>query len=176
MKFVERRPPTHLSRRISDAGFQSARPARCRYDAHLFWAHRCASAAIHPVLGQALPRLVSRRGCDVEAESRDYRGKLRKVLSIQSRWSWLVRARSSSARSGLGCPPEKIRINRTGNSVATISHGPRESPVDGRWRFCRPAADRKKGLIGHFVPLRFSIAKIHEPNCSSRARGRCSRN
>ena len=50
LKFVERQRTDRLSRGISAAG-QSARTARRRFDAYLFWAHRGSPAPFHPMLG-----------------------------------------------------------------------------------------------------------------------------
>src|SRR5207302_5047206 len=47
----------------------------------------------------------------------------------------------------LGCPPEKIRINRTGIPLEDFPFKPRVTPVDGAWHFaqaCRLIP--KKGL------------------------------
>jgi colanic acid/amylovoran biosynthesis glycosyltransferase len=94
------------------------------------------------------PCIVSFHGADVmlKAESPDYAAKLRRVFHSVP----LVLARSRSLERRLirlGCPPEKIRINRTGIPLPRFPMVRREAPVEGRWRFlqaCRLIP--KKGL------------------------------
>jgi colanic acid/amylovoran biosynthesis glycosyltransferase len=94
------------------------------------------------------PCIVSFHGADVmlKAENPDYAIKLRRVFEAVP----LVLARSRSLERRLitlGCPPEKIRINRTGIPLAKFPMMRREAPRDGRWRFlqaCRLIP--KKGL------------------------------
>src|SRR5689334_11431186 len=94
------------------------------------------------------PCIVSFHGADVmlKAESPDYAIKLRRVFEAVP--LVLVRSRSLERRLiTLGCPPEKIRINRTGIPLAQFPMVRREAPRDGRWRFlqaCRLIP--KKGL------------------------------
>lgn len=94
------------------------------------------------------PCIVSFHGADVmlKAESPDYAVKLRRVFHSVP----LVLARSRSLEQrliSLGCPPEKIRINRTGIPLEQFPLVRREAPQRGRWRFlqaCRLIP--KKGL------------------------------
>ncbi|MEO7166823.1 MAG: glycosyltransferase [Chthoniobacterales bacterium] len=94
------------------------------------------------------PCIVSFHGADVmlKAETPDYAGKLRKVFHAVP----LVLARSRSLEQRLiqlGCPAEKIRINRTGIPLQQFPMARREAPAKGRWRFlqaCRLIP--KKGL------------------------------
>lgn len=94
------------------------------------------------------PCIVSFHGADVmlKAESPDYAVKLRRVFEAVP----LVLARSRSLERrliNLGCPPEKIRINRTGIPLNQFPMLRREAPRDGQWRFlqaCRLIP--KKGL------------------------------
>ena len=94
------------------------------------------------------PCIVSFHGADVmlKAETPDYAAKLRKVFASVP----LVLARSRSLERRLiqlGCPAEKIRINRTGIPLAQFPTLRREAPLEGRWRFlqtCRLIP--KKGL------------------------------
>jgi len=94
------------------------------------------------------PCIVSFHGADVmlKAASPDYAAKLKKVFHAVP----LVLARSRSLERrlvGLGCPPEKIRINRTGIPLQQFPLIRREAPQNGRWRFlqaCRLIP--KKGL------------------------------
>jgi colanic acid/amylovoran biosynthesis glycosyltransferase len=78
----------------------------------------------------------------------------------------LVMARSHSLLSGLerlGCPKEKLRLNRTGIPLDQFPFQQRPMPVDGSWRFvqaCRLIA--KKGLataIRAFGKLRAKFPK-----------------
>ena len=94
------------------------------------------------------PCIVSFHGADVmlREDSPDYATKLRKVFHAVP----LVLARSRSLEQRLvrlGCPPEKIRINRTGIPLDQFPVRRREAPADGAWRFlqaCRLIP--KKGL------------------------------
>jgi len=94
------------------------------------------------------PCIVSFHGADVmlKAESPDYAAKLKKVFHSVP----LVLARSRSLERrliGLGCPPEKIRINRTGIPLQQFPAIRREAPQNGQWRLlqaCRLIP--KKGL------------------------------
>ena len=94
------------------------------------------------------PCIVSFHGADVmlKAESPDYAIKLRRVFEAVP----LVLARSRSLERRLitlGCPAEKIRINRTGIPLEQFPTVRREAPRDGHWRFlqaCRLIP--KKGL------------------------------
>ncbi len=108
------------------------------------------------------PCIVSFHGADVmlKAESPDYATKLRKVFHSVP----LVLARSRSLEQRLvrlGCPPEKIRINRTGIPLSQFPVRRRETPSQGRWRFlqaCRLIP--KKGLT---TCLR-AFALFHQAN------------
>jgi colanic acid/amylovoran biosynthesis glycosyltransferase len=94
------------------------------------------------------PCIVSFHGADVmlKAESPDYAIKLRRVFEAVP----LVLARSRSLERRLitlGCPAEKIRINRTGIPLSQFPMIRRKAPTEGRWRFlqaCRLIP--KKGL------------------------------
>jgi glycosyltransferase involved in cell wall biosynthesis len=68
-----------------------------------------------------------------KTDIRDYCPKLRQVFSAVP----LVLARSRSLAERLvhiGCPPEKVRISRTGLPLAEFPYIRREAPVDGQWR------------------------------------------
>jgi len=94
------------------------------------------------------PFVVSFHGADaaVDTERPAYRGQLREVFARAT----LVLARSESLLgqlASLGCPPEKLRLNRTGIPCGEIPYRERTPPADGRWRFfqaCRLV--EKKGL------------------------------
>jgi colanic acid/amylovoran biosynthesis glycosyltransferase len=112
------------------------------------------------------PCIVSFHGADVmiKTESPDYARKLRKVF--QSVPIVLARSRSLERRLvRLGCPPEKIRINRTGIPLEQFPVARRVGPPDGEWRFlqaCRLIP--KKGLM---TCLR-AFAIFHHENPRSR--------
>lgn len=82
----------------------------------------------------------------LKAANPDYAMKLRKVFHAAP----LILARSRSLERrliALGCPPERIRINRTGLPLAQFPMARREAPRDGAWHFlqaCRLIP--KKGL------------------------------
>ncbi len=95
------------------------------------------------------PCVVSFHGADImqrpgQAEYDAQLGELLRVIP-------LVLARSQSLADRLirlGCPPEKIRLNRTGVPLAQFPFKTRSLPADGEWRFvqaCRLIP--KKGLL-----------------------------
>ena len=97
-----------------------------------------------------LPALVSFHGADVmpRADQPGYIDRLRALLQTVP----LVLARSHSLKNrliDLGCPPDKIRLNRTGIPMDAFPVAvDRTFPTDGKWRFiqaCRLI--EKKGLF-----------------------------
>ena len=94
------------------------------------------------------PCIVSFHGADVasKADIVDYERKLRRMFEVVP----LVLARSQSLADRLvqlGCPPEKLRINRTGVPLSDFPFVEREPPPEGRWRLlqaCRLIS--KKGV------------------------------
>ena len=100
------------------------------------------------IAGWEKPCIVSFHGMDVQtrAAKPEYEAQLRELLRVVP----LVLARSISLRErliALGCPPEKIRLNRTGIPLGQFPFQNRTAPVDGAWRFvqaCRLIP--KKGL------------------------------
>jgi colanic acid/amylovoran biosynthesis glycosyltransferase len=81
------------------------------------------------------PCVVSFHGADVahKPEIKDYPGKLRRLFNAVP----LVFARSQSLAARLvqlGCPPEKLRINRTGIPLGEFPFAHREPPQDGKWK------------------------------------------
>jgi colanic acid/amylovoran biosynthesis glycosyltransferase len=104
-----------------------------------------------PLIAEAertLPVIVSFHGADVlgEMDKPAYRQAALEVLGRVD----LVLARSQSLAKALlqvGCPPEKIRLNRTGIPLQAFALRERTTPADGRWRLfqaCRLIA--KKGV------------------------------
>jgi colanic acid/amylovoran biosynthesis glycosyltransferase len=109
------------------------------------------------------PCVVSFHGADVaqKPEIKDYPAKLRRLFNAVP----LVFARSQSLIDRLvhlGCPPEKLRINRTGIPLNEFPFADREPPRDGKWRVvqaCRLIP--KKGVA---TSLRaFAIFKKDNP-------------
>ncbi len=81
------------------------------------------------------PCLVSFHGMDVARNPQvaNYAGKLRQLFGEVP----VVLARSQSLAQRLiqfGCPPEKIRLNRTGIPLTDFAFHRRDFPVDGKWR------------------------------------------
>ncbi len=100
------------------------------------------------LLRTPLPCVVSFHGMDIQprADQPGYVETLRGMLQFLP----LVMARSLSLKERLielGCPAEKIRINRTGIPMDAFPVVDRAFPADGKWRFvqaCRLI--EKKGL------------------------------
>lgn len=81
------------------------------------------------------PCVVSFHGADVAAktEIRNYGLKLKRLFNSVP----LVLSRSKSLSDrlvALGCPPEKLRLCRTGVPLRQFPFAQREAPTDGRWR------------------------------------------
>ncbi|MEO8440153.1 MAG: glycosyltransferase [Spartobacteria bacterium] len=145
LKFVERQPPiVYRGEYQLLANLLERRGADLM---HIYFGH--TGVHLLPFIQcWAKPCIVSFHGADVmlKAENPDYAAKLRKVF--QSVPVVLARSRSLERRLiRLGCPPEKIRINRTGIPLAQFPMARRATPTDGCWRFlqaCRLIP--KKGL------------------------------
>ena len=110
------------------------------------------------------PCVVSFHGADVAVKEdiADYPAKLRRLFGAVP----LVFARSQSLANRLiqfGCPPEKLRLNRTGVPLEEFPFVDRQQPRNGRWRMmqaCRLIP--KKGLA---TSLRaFAIFKKDNPH------------
>jgi colanic acid/amylovoran biosynthesis glycosyltransferase len=96
----------------------------------------------------SLPVIVSFHGADVRVDPRSKNsGALLKELFLKSQ---LLLARSKSLADSLieiGCPPEKIEIQRTGIPLGEYPFAARRMPEKGQWKLlqaCRLVA--KKGL------------------------------
>ena len=115
----------------------------------------------HPV-----PAIVSFHGADVRVNL-DSPAARRLFLELFASCT-LVLARSESLASSLmdlGCPPSKLRVQRTGIPLDTFRYFPRRKPANGEWRLlqaCRLIA--KKGLESTFRAFA-TFSKIH-PNAS----------
>ncbi len=120
------------------------------------------------------PCVVSFHGMDIQPrpEQPGYDEQMRTMLQTVP----LVLARSQSLAEQLvrlGCPREKLRINRTGIPLEAFPSSERAAPADGAWRFvqaCRLIA--KKGLGTAFE----AFARFHRTTrrraSPSRATGR----
>lgn len=116
------------------------------------------------------PTVVSFHGMDIQSrpDQAGYDEQMRELLQTVP----LVLARSRSLIERLaqmGCPPERLRLNRTGIPLADFPLAPRRAPADGAWKLvqaCRLIA--KKGLRtalqafarfrGLYPAARFTIA------------------
>lgn len=115
---------------------------------HVYYGHKAVGYL--PMLRDwGGPWIVSFHGVDVakHLEEGDYLKKLRQVFA-EAR---LVLARSESLLNRLqelGCPPEKLRLNRTPIPMGHLPAVERKAPTNGHWRLiqaCRLIA--KKGII-----------------------------
>ena len=160
LKFVERRPPI-----VYRGEYQTLDSLLERHGAdlmHIYFGH--TGVHLLPFIEQwDKPCVVSFHGADVahKPEIKDYPAKLRRLFSAVP----LVFARSQSLAERLvhlGCPPEKLRINRTGIPLNEFSFVDREPPRNGKWRVvqaCRLIP--KKGVA---TSLRaFAIFKKDNP-------------
>ena len=160
LKFVERRPPI-----VYRGEYQTLDSLLERHGAdlmHIYFGH--TGVHLLPFIEQwDKPCVVSFHGADVaqKPEIKDYPAKLRRLFKAVP----LVFARSQSLVDRLvhlGCPPEKLRINRTGIPLNEFPFVDREPPRDGKWRVvqaCRLIP--KKGVA---TSLRaFAIFKKDNP-------------
>ena len=160
LKFVERRPPI-----VYRGEYQTLDSLLERHGAdlmHIYFGH--TGVHLLPFIEQwDKPCVVSFHGADVaqKPEIKDYPAKLRRLFNAVP----LVFARSQSLVDRLvhlGCPSEKLRINRTGIPLNEFPFVDREPPRDGKWRVvqaCRLIP--KKGVA---TSLRaFAIFKKDNP-------------
>jgi colanic acid/amylovoran biosynthesis glycosyltransferase len=160
LKFVERRPPI-----VYRGEYQTLDSLLKRHGAdlmHIYFGH--TGVHLLPFIQQwDKPCVVSFHGADVadKLEIKDYHGKLRRLFGTVP----LVLARSQSLADRLmrfGCPPEKLRINRTGVPLDEFPVADRQPPSDSQWKIvqaCRLIP--KKGVA---TSLRaFAIFKKDHP-------------
>ena len=161
LKLVKRRPPV-----IYRGEYQLLASLLERRGAdlmHIYFGH--TGVHLLPFIEQwDKPCVVSFHGADVAIKEDivDYPGKLRRLFEAVP----LVFARSQSLADRLsefGCPPEKLRINRTGVPLDEFPFVDRQPPRDGDWRVmqaCRLIP--KKGVA---TSLRaFAIFKKDHPH------------
>jgi colanic acid/amylovoran biosynthesis glycosyltransferase len=160
LKFVKRQPP--IVYRGEYQVLASLLEGRGADLMHIYFGH--TGVHLLPFIEQwTKPCVVSFHGADVaiKEDIPDYRAKLRRLFALVP----LVLARSQSLANRLvqfGCPPEKLRINRTGIPLDEFPMVDRQPPRDGRWRVmqaCRLIP--KKGVA---TSLRaFSVFKKDYP-------------
>src|SRR5436190_19686175 len=161
LKFVKRRPPI-----VYRGEYQMLSKLLERRGAdlmHIYFGH--TGVHLLPFIERwHKPCVVSFHGADVaqKKDIRDYGPKLRNLFSAVS----LVLARSKSLAERLltlGCPAERLRINRTGVPLDEFPFIRREAPKDGQWRFmqaCRLIP--KKGVATSLCA--FAIFQKEFPN------------
>src|SRR5260370_32919388 len=161
LKFVERRPPI-----VYRGEYQTLDSLLARHGAdlmHIYFGH--TGVHLLPFIQQwDKPCVVSFHGADVahKEDIKNYPAKLRSLFEAVP----LVFARSQSLAdrlTQLGCPPEKLRINRTGIPLDEFPLVRRQLPRNGKWKVvqaCRLIP--KKGVA---TSLRaFAIFKKDYPN------------
>src|SRR5947207_9107226 len=161
LKFIKRQPP--IVYRGEYQVLASLLERRGADLMHIYFGH--TGVHVLPFIEQwNKPCVVSFHGGDVavKEEIPDYRKKLRRLFGLVP----LVLARSQSLANRLaqfGCPPEKLRINRTGIPLDEFPMVNRQPPRDGRWRVvqaCRLIP--KKGVA---TSLRaFAVFKKDHPH------------
>ena len=112
------------------------------------------------------PCIVSFHGADITVREHQpgYEAQLREMLQIVP----LVLARSQSLREQLlqlGCPPERLALNRTGVPLDQFPYVKRVAPADGRWQLvqaCRLIP--KKGLVTSLQA--FALFREHFPEAT----------
>ena len=140
--------PLLLSRSESKRLLIRLKADRCQL-LHVFFGN--TAVQLLPILAEKTrryPTIVSFHGADVLVEVDDpaYRHALVDVLGRVD----LVLARSRSLIDGLiklGCPPEKIRLNRTGIPLGQFKYQEKTWPTDGAWRLLQASRlIEKKGI------------------------------
>ena len=177
--FVVGRPATHFLRRfwfrrLRDSPWQMSHREvlqirRLLEDneaqlLHIYFGH-IAVHLLPLILHWRKPTVVSFHGADVmvELDKPHYRAATREMLAAAR----LVLVRSDSlarALGELGCPPEKIRLQRTGIPLDDIPFRERSWPNDGAWRFLQ--AGRLIEKKGFGTSLR-AFAKFQKQNSAA---------
>jgi len=145
LKHVARKPPVYYRGELQVIlKMLERRPADLM---HIYFGHTGVHLA--PFVEEwRKPCVVSFHGMDIQRRplQEGYDAQMRALLQTVP----LVLARSRSLFAALeqwGCPPEKLRLNRTGIPLGSFPFQQRPMPADGSWRFvqaCRLVA--KKGL------------------------------
>lgn len=161
LKYIKRQPPIVYR---GEYGVLARLLQRRHADVlHVYFGH--TGVHLLPFL-QHWPRasVVSFHGMDVQTRAHDpsYEQRLRDLLQATT----FVLARSHSLQQrllDLGCPPEKLRLNRTGIPLDQFPFVQRAAPEDGAWKLvqaCRLI--EKKGLddaLHAFAELRKTFPK-----------------
>ncbi|MEI6279253.1 MAG: glycosyltransferase [Verrucomicrobiae bacterium] len=145
LKFIKRAPPLHYRGEMEQLSALFARRAADLM--HVYFGHTGVHL-LEFLKAWPQPSVVSFHGADVMLREHrpKYAGQMRELFTLVP----LVLARSLSLAERLesaGCPPEKIRLNRTGIPLEDFSFVGRQPPLDGSWRLvqaCRLIP--KKGL------------------------------
>lgn len=145
LKYIRRRPAVHYRGELQVViKTLERRPADLM---HVYFGH--TGVHLLPFIKEwQRPTVVSFHGMDIQPRPHQagYDAMMRELL----RELPLVLARSRSLFAALeawGCPPEKLRLNRTGIPLEAFPETPRRVPENGEWVFvqaCRLIA--KKGL------------------------------
>ena len=161
LKFVRREPPI-----VYRGEYQMLASLLERRGAdlmHIYFGH--TGVHLLPFIEQwNKPCVVSFHGADVASKPdvADYDRKLRRLFDAVP----LILARSQSLADRLiqlGCPPERLRINRTGVPLTEFPLVQRDRPVNGHWRLlqaCRLIP--KKGVATSIRA--FAILQREFPN------------
>lgn len=146
LKYIQRLPPVYYRGELQVIlKLLERRPADVM---HIYFGH--TGVHLLPLI-QEWPRpcVVSFHGMDIQERPQQpgYDDGMRELLRIAP----LVLARSLSLMErlqALGCPPEKLRLNRTGIPLDEFPYRERVVPDEGRWQFvqaCRLI--EKKGIL-----------------------------
>ncbi len=116
---------------------------------HIYYGHKAAKFL--PLIRSKWrgPMIVSFHGVDLalDRHRENYRERLTELFD----YARLILARSDSLLDllrDLGCPEEKLRLNRTPVPLAHLVFSVRQPPEDGRWVFCQACRlIEKKGLL-----------------------------
>jgi colanic acid/amylovoran biosynthesis glycosyltransferase len=163
LKYVMQKPPVYYRGELQVLiKLLAHRPADLM---HIYFGH--TGVHLLPLIQEwNRPCVVSFHGMDIQPrpQQEGYDTQMRELLQTVP----LVLARSRSLFAELekwGCPPEKLRLNRTGIPLEAFPFTQRPMPADGSWRFvqaCRLI--EKKGLLTAVL----AFAKFHRKNPRAR--------
>jgi colanic acid/amylovoran biosynthesis glycosyltransferase len=157
MKFIQREPA--LIYRGEYQRLVSILQRRRADMMHIYFGH--AGVHLLPFIrAWDKPCVVSFHGMDVARNPQvaNYAGKLRQLFRAVP----VVLARSQSLAQRLinfGCPPEKIRLNRTGIPLADFSFRRRNFPAHGNWRVLQACRLIDKKGVGSAISAFAIFAK-----------------
>lgn len=108
------------------------------------------------------PVVVSFHGADagIDVQKPRHAAKMREVLTLAAR----ILCRSESLAADvvrLGCPPEKIFVQRTGIPLEDWAYAPRIAPVDGAWNIIQSCRFIGKKGLDLTVAAFAEVAKYH---------------